>query len=80
MEFTGVDVGSMIYEFLFVIQRSDRLACRNLFLEKFVDGGPVTLVLGDNIFEDDFQRRYNLFNLSADSSKKKWQTPSSGSD
>lgn len=46
----------------FVVQSSPRgLADAYILAEDFLDGGPSTLVLGDNIFEDDFTEAIRTF-------------------
>ncbi len=46
----------------FVVQSSPRgLADAFILAEDFLDGGPSTLILGDNIFEDDFSEAIRTF-------------------
>lgn len=46
----------------FVVQKTPRgLSDAYLLAEDFLDGGPSTLILGDNIFEDDFSEAIGSF-------------------
>lgn len=59
-------LGSMFHKFgvnlSFVVQKSPRgLAEAYILAEDFLDGEPSTLVLGDNIFEDDFTEAIQSF-------------------
>lgn len=59
-------LGSMFHRFginlSFVVQKSPRgLAEAFVLAEDFIDGEPATLVLGDNIFEDDFTEAIQSF-------------------
>lgn len=59
-------LGSMFEKFgiriSFMVQKQPRgLAEAFILAEDFIDGGPVTLVLGDNIFEDDFTEAIETF-------------------
>ena len=59
-------LGSMLRPFgvdiSFVVQKQPRGLPEAFILgEDFLDGGPVTLVLGDNIFEDDFAAAVGTF-------------------
>ena len=70
---TGEDFGA---KFSYVIQKEPRgLAEAFILADNFIDGDNVTMILGDNIFDEDFSKEIKNFNSGAMVFAKKVSDP-----